>query len=318
MPKSLNDYTQKFAKLRVDRARGIAPHKPILLLSVIDLVEQGTLRHNRIFLSPELIATFLKFWSHLGSDSHRSDIAQPFFYMRSEGFWHLKANLGYEAAIASQQARFKTLKALRDAVQYAYLDDELFEYLQDPTARLHLVSTLIQTWFSDRDAEVQRLWQVNPFQDFENELLQTGGEVYQPADLEDEAKVVVRDAAFRRVVVSVYEHRCAFCGLQVLNSLGQNIVDGAHIQPFSQFYDDRIDNGLSLCKNHHWAFDRGWFAINDDYTLLVAEDLREESPHARPMREFDGDRIQLPTQQNYYPRIEALRWHRQNVFGMAA
>ena len=33
------------------------------------------------------------------------------------------------------------------------------------------------------------------------------------------------------------------------------------------------------------------------------------------MREFDGDRIQLPTQQNYYPRLEALRWHRQNVFG---
>ena len=118
-------------------------------------------------------------------------------------------------------------------------------------------------------------------------------------EVEDEAKVIVRDAAFRRVVVSVYEHRCALCGLQVLNSLGQNIVDGAHIQPFSQFYDDRIDNGLSLCKNHHWAFDRGWFAINDDYTLLVAEDLREESPHARPMREFDGDRIQLPTQQNH-------------------
>ena len=85
MPKSLNYYAQKFAKLRVDRARGIAPHKPILLLSVIDLVEQGMLRQNRIFLSPELIATFLKFWSHLGSESHRSDIAQPFFYTRSEG-----------------------------------------------------------------------------------------------------------------------------------------------------------------------------------------------------------------------------------------
>ena len=54
----------------------------------------------------------------------------------------------------------------------------------------------------------------------------------------------MRDAAFRRVVVSVYEYRCALCGLQVLNSLDQNIVDGAHIQPFSQFYDDRIDNGL--------------------------------------------------------------------------
>ena len=67
MSKTLSYYYQRFSKLRVARARGIAPHKPILLLSVIDLVEQGALRQNRIFLSPELIATFLKFWSHLGS-----------------------------------------------------------------------------------------------------------------------------------------------------------------------------------------------------------------------------------------------------------
>jgi len=87
--------------------------------------------------------------------------------------------------------------------------------------------------------------------------------------------------------------------------------------PFSQFYDDRIDNGLSLCKNHHWAFDRGWFTINDNYTLLIWEDLREDSPHARPMREFKGSSILLPTQTQYYPRVEALRWHRENVFQVA-
>jgi len=27
-----------------------------------------------------------------------------------------------------------------------------------------------------------------------------------------------------------------------------------------------------------------------------------------------NDRIRLPVQQQYYPRIEALRWHRENVF----
>ena len=71
-------------------------------------------------------------------------------------------------------------------------------------------------------------------------------------------------------------------------------------------------NGFN--KNHHWGFDRGWFTVQDDYTLVISEGLREESPHAIPMREFNGDRIQLPVHQQYHPRIEALRWHRENVF----
>ncbi len=105
--------------------------------------------------------------------------------------------------------------------------------------------------------------------------------------------------------------------MQILDSDGKNIVDGSHIKPFSQFYDDRIDNGLSLCKNHHWAFDRYWFSINDDYTIIVADGLREDSPNARPMREFGGERINLPAQQQYYPRVDALAWHREEFLQRA-
>ncbi|WP_347277256.1 HNH endonuclease [Leptolyngbya sp. FACHB-671] len=36
-----------------------------------------------------------------------------------------------------------------------------------------------------------------------------------------------------------------------------------HIKPFSEFRDDRFDNGTSPCKKHHWAFDHGWFGIDD-------------------------------------------------------
>lgn len=312
--KNLGYYCQKVSQVRVDRSHGsIAPHKPILLLSVIDLVEQGMIRHNRIFLSAELIATFLKFWGQLGSDAHRSNIALPFFHLKGDGFWHFKPNPGYEVAIASGQ-RTGTINTLRQAINYAYLDDGLFELLLIPNFRHSLVSSLINTWFSSEQGQIESLLNINALQSEAEDLRQSGGAIYQPEDLKDEAKTVVRDAAFRRVIVSIYEYRCAFCKLQVIDALGQNIVDGSHIKPFSQFYGDRIDNGISLCKNHHWGFDRGWFAIEDDYTLLISEDLREDSPHATSMREFNGDCIRLPVQQQYYPRIEALRWHRENVF----
>ncbi len=94
-------------------------------------------------------------------------------------------------------------------------------------------------------------------------------------------KSLFREAIFRKSVVHLYDYRCAFCRLKVTRSLSQSIVDGAHIKPFSEFYDNRPDNGISLCKNHHWAFDRGWFAVDDRYQIIVASDLQEDSPHPR-------------------------------------
>jgi len=35
-----------------------------------------------------------------------------------------------------------------------------------------------------------------------------------------------------KIVISVYNYRCSFCGLKIINSLGQNIVDSSHIKPF--------------------------------------------------------------------------------------
>ena len=313
--KNLAYYKNKFTKLRVDRAHGtVAPHKPILLLSIIELIDQGLLKHNQLPLSAELIAAFLKLWQSLGSTAHNADIGMPFFHLKSDGFWHFKPNPGFEALLSSG-AKVRGVGVLRQAVEYAYLDDELFELLQQPVSRNTLITVLLDAWFAAKTQQVQEILRVNAFAEFQQELLATGGKVYQPDTLQDEAKVVVRDAAFRKTIISIYDYRCAFCGLQILNSLGQNIVDGSHIMPFSQFYDDRIDNGISLCKNHHWAFDRGWFSINDDFTLVVSDDIREDSPNGKHMREFNGDRIRLPARPQYYPRLEALRWHREHVFG---
>lgn len=50
--------------------------------------------------------------------------------------------------------------------------------------------------------------------------------------------------------------------------------------------------------------------------LLVSEDLREESLHATPMRDFQGQPIWLPSRSQYHPRLEALRWHREHIFNV--
>ena len=321
MAKDLAYYVKKFSPRSVVGKIGLnvspgAPNKPILLLSVIEMIATRQIVRNQIPLSAELIATFLKLWSHL-EPVRKPDIGLPFYHLTSNGFWHYQMKLGFESLIAAK-IKIRTSSTIRETVEYAYLDVELWTLLQNPQDRTVLTHTLINSWFNERTQDIESLLQVNAFAELQEQLQRSGGKVYQPEELEDEQAVIVRDGAFRKIVVSTYNHTCAFCGLQILDSLSQNIVDGSHIKPFSQFYDDRIDNGLSLCKNHHWAFDRFWFTINDDYTIIVADNLREDSPNSRPMREFRGNRIILPAQVQYYPRQDSLQWHQEKFWGRTA
>lgn len=310
MEKDLNFYIRKFAKLKVNKRNGIsAPHKPILLLSVLELIEQNKIQNNQIYLTPELIATFLKYWSNLVTTNHQSNIALPFFHLTGDKFWHLAPNMSYEGSISSIKP---SLSALRNAVRCAYLDNELFDLIEKTNSRFQLVNILIQTWFPNQNVELQKIYEIDEFQNIQLKLFEKGGAVYNIEDLKNEEKIFVRNAAFRRVVVSLYEQRCVLCKLKIISQDNQNIVDGAHIKPFSEFRDDRFDNGISLCKNHHWAFDHGWFGIDDDYRVIIPDNrFHEETPTGmRSLQNYDGEDISLPNIEIYNPRVDSLRWHR--------
>lgn len=153
---TLSYYARKFQRLRVDRAHGIAPHKPILLLSVIDLIKRGTILENKIYLESTLINTFLGYWKYLGSETHNPDISRPFFHMRSGKFWHLWANPGFETVI-STKIKLKTFSEVKQAVKYAYLDEDLFEFLQESLSRASLITVLMARWFPNKYQEVEQL-----------------------------------------------------------------------------------------------------------------------------------------------------------------
>lgn len=75
-----------------------------------------------------------------------------------------------------------------------------------------------------------------------------------------------RANAFREVVRSAYRDTCAFCGLRAPGhpGLSQAGVDAAHILPWGSFDLDVPQNGLVLCKQHHWAFDNHILILRHD------------------------------------------------------
>ena len=315
MRKDLDYYLHQIQKLRVSVSRGggKAPYQPLLLLSLIEMIEQGLTLKNEFPLSPELIAIFIKYRTKLSSTYYQADIAQPFYHMskKHDSFWHLTSKPGHEEVLASG-GLLNTLNKLRDNILYGYFDEELFDLLIHPISRNSLISKLLNTWFPDKIDQIRKLLQIHEFEQLQFKLKEKGGAIYTTEQVDD-LEHTVRDAAFRKNLVSLYDHRCAFCHLRIVSFNSQNIVDGAHIKPFSKFRDNRYTNGLALCKNHHWAFDRGWFGIDKQYRITIPHDrLMEESAiGSRSMRDFNGETIVLPEQQDFYPSQEALTWHRQ-------
>ena len=83
---SFEKYLKKFTSLRRDNKNGGAPHKPILLLSVIEVFENNLFNTNQVFIIPELVANFKRIWTQLVDTRHHSIFSLPFYHIRIKCF----------------------------------------------------------------------------------------------------------------------------------------------------------------------------------------------------------------------------------------
>ena len=296
----LHDYCQFFSNLNVNttKKRGNAPYQPLLLLSVIDLIAEDEIKTNEIYITDKLIARFNQYRKLLSSNTFKGNLVLPFFHLKNSEFWRLKFSDIYDGG------RPQTIPKLKSDVDYALLDNNLFRLLQNDNDRQQLVDTLLEVYFTYNSQNQDRVVEIN------NNLLQSTLE-------EKKAYIrrsVIRNAIFRKSVVYLYNYSCAFCRMKVQSAIRQNIVDGAHIKPLSIFNDNNIGNGISLCKNHHWAFDNGLFSADENYKIIVAKNFAEHSPYAKSIKQFEQEKLLLPTSIEYFPRLDALEWHRNHVF----
>ena len=72
---------------------------------------------------------------------------------------------------------------------------------------------------------------------------------------------------------------------------------------------DDVRNGIALCKLHHWAFDSGWFSLSDDHEILVKDASERNGYHE--FKQFEGDQIRLPDEEEAHPHPMFLEEHRK-------
>jgi putative restriction endonuclease len=320
-PKNVSTYIKAFTRLRRSSTNGGAPHKPILLLAVLQWAAQGGIERGQVFITPELVALFRSNWNHLVSGKFDCLMSLPFFHMRTEGFWKLVPRQG--AIDLENMAQFtKSLTRLDAAIAYAQLNDDLFALMLDKEANMLLQQTLLQRYFPDapKSNSPTPYGQLDIFPDISRQILQEDPATYRAKinlllhDHNDE-DLFVRSSMFKRDIPKVYDMRCAISGMRVSATANISMVDACHIIPFAESHDDTISNGIALCPTLHRAFDRGLISISSDYTVLVSSAFTEQ-PGEYGLKRFAGRPLQLPTEKKFWPGMENLEWHRREVFGV--
>jgi putative restriction endonuclease len=287
----------KLAKLRVDLRGNPAPHKPLLLLVVIEMAEQGLLSKGTVPLTPELAFRFCTYWTIVAHRrTQKPDARFPFHHMQSGGFWTALAEDGSPSPHRSQ-------------TRYAALDQNFEECLGDRAFREEARRVLLCKYFppDERIALCALLELPVPSEDEAASALEHKSS--------EEAEQTGREARFRLKVVSLYNYTCALTGYRLITISSGSIVDAAHIHQFSDSRNNDVRNGIALCKNAHWLFDEGLWTIADDYTVRVAlGHFAEDSPDQRPLSDYHGQRIRLPIASSLYPDPAHLDWHRREKF----
>ncbi|PKN91432.1 MAG: HNH endonuclease [Chloroflexi bacterium HGW-Chloroflexi-6] len=120
-------------------------------------------------------------------------------------------------------------------------------------------------------------------------------------------KIRLYQRAFREKVLDAYKSQCSFCRLK-----HRELLDAAHIIPdnLPEGYPD-INNGISLCKLHHSAYDSFILGVTPDYVIHVREDILEEEDGPVLQHGLKGlhqSKLTLPISRNQWPSQNALEW----------
>jgi putative restriction endonuclease len=281
------------SNLRVDRKGTIAPHKPLLLLVLAELAEQGKLTAKIFPLTGELVFRFLVYWTVVAERRpQRPDIHLPLYHMRSDGCW------------TPLDADGRPTVERRRAVA-ADLDETFLACLNDADFRQQMRRILIAKYFVDF-AERTALYQLVGLPVPPESIVKEDARLYETA------RERGREARFRLTVVPAYNYTCALTRYRLVTIDSGSIVEAAHIHQFADSRNNHPRNGLALCKNAHWMFDEGLWSLDDNYRVLIDRKRFDESgANDLLLSPKANTRILLPNDPNYWPDKDHLAWHRK-------
>lgn len=289
--RQLNELLEQIRSMKLHGSArlGAALKKPLLLLLLVSRVENERIDQNYFHFAD--IEQDLKrlIREHGGRPTASGEKPeQPFSHLRSSAFWKLRTQDDYATGTTA------LISDLRHPDSHGAFEPSVFRLLRGSgEARARVVDSILHEW-----------WPETLHGDIREDL---------GLDRLDSGRRRQRDRQFMIEVLENFRYSCAFCGFHgVLNGQATGI-DAAHVQWHALHGPDDVENGIALCKLHHWAFDKGILGINKDDCIGIADAFVAQSDGGLPLESLrDRPLAVLPRNKEIARRY--LEWHRNNVY----
>lgn len=283
------------------------PHKPLLLLAVLDLIAQGKATPDRVVWCRDLCERFALYFQHVRKRDDQCTPDNPFLYLRKEGWWQPFRNAETGVHPLDKLPRAQDTKT---GQVWASISSPVAPWMLTAADRLQLRNAIIARYFPHARALLSAHF-------VEHGLLELPQALETP-DL-DTGSAPGRSAGFRRVILEIYDHQCVACGLRIRVPQRDDLslVEAAHLIPFSEPEfggNDHPSNGIALCKNHHWAMDRFLITPTPNGLWRVSSiiDARRSNGESE-LRALDGKPLLKPLDDAFKPAEDALYWRLQRL-----
>lgn len=127
-----------------------------------------------------------------------------------------------------------------------------------------------------------------------------------------EVKTRVNQNVFRQMVLANYSRNCAISGIDI-----PELLFASHIIPWSKNEGERLnpENGICLSALYDQAFDKGLIGINENYQILLSNDLKKKSQQdffGMYFSHLENRTIRIP--ERYKPNKVFLKYHLDEIF----
>jgi predicted restriction endonuclease len=126
----------------------------------------------------------------------------------------------------------------------------------------------------------------------------------------DEMASLFNSVSFRDFVMTGYKQKCAITGNVIQYKSFMNL-EAAHIWPRSHKGLYLPSNGIALCRDMHWAFDKGMFTIGDDFKIIVHPDVESDY-----LQQYNNKSLYIPENAFFRPDINNLHYHQTHIYGL--
>ncbi|MBV8553193.1 MAG: HNH endonuclease [Acidobacteriaceae bacterium] len=280
---------ERFRNLNVWKRGDVrAPHKPLLVLLALGRLQAGS---DRLLPYDEIDQPLTRLLEDFGPPRKSPHPELPFFHLQTDGVWEIEDRVPLRIRKGSKNPLKSDLKRLRIAGGFT---DEVFRELKRrPELVRQLARQILTTHFPESLHE---------------SICSEAGVELGGTERSN------RDPAFRSAVISVWSHRCAFCGFGIQLDGRDLALEAAHIRWCQAGGPDSLSNGLACCSVHHQAFDRGAITVSDERRILVSSRLHGSGRLDELFLSLHGAALGVPSRKEALPDADSLAWHRTQVF----